>query len=389
MPRSASCESSNSRSRSSERGRAQPEKKGKKEKKDKKKKDRRTRGSGSPKSATDEETHGGSGAAGSTLGNVLALPTDNTVLTADFVNSMASSINDLTRTMKEVQIGMQSMQRASQEQRSQISVILSELQGMKVAIQTNNTRYETEMAALNDDIKAKIEKLQSTSARAATSTPSPSTAASSSSAASQAAPAASGGPLAPGARRPTRLWIKGFKEVLTSRFLVDFANAALARIPTDLRAGAKAGAPGFGAVVYIDFPANTVMKPIKDALIDLKLTHTDMEKTKHELRISFDQTLDARHKGRVLGELWKLVEPYLAALPAASRPTDYKLGNSSGKLFLVIGNRPVELFATSQDDQGNMTVTSNDANLAKYQVSDAMARAWSASAVRNAVRVRQ
>jgi hypothetical protein len=176
---------------------------------------------------------------------------------------------------------------------------------------------------------------------------------------------------------------------VTTKFLTDFVRRALDRISPDLRVGAKPGAPGFGAAVYVDYPANTYMQPIRNALVDLKLTHTDNEGASHDIRVSLDQSLEVRHKGRALGELWKLVEPHMAGLPPTVRPKDFKLGNSNGKLFLILDSRPLELFATSLDDQGNLSIVPNDKNLAKYQVKDALAQAWAAAASRSALRGRQ
>jgi hypothetical protein len=317
-------------------------------------------------------------------GTVALLPTDNTVLSLDFVNSLANSINDLTSAMKEVQVGMKAMQKDSQDQRSQIAVILGELQGMKATIAQNNAQHKDEMDKMNEDINTKIAQLRAAAPPIAVPVPGRA-----SSSAGLAAPAASSGPLAPGTRRPTRLWLKGFKEVLTSRFLVDFAIAAVARLAPDLRTGAKPGAPGFGAVCYIDYPANTHMKPIRDAMVDLQLTHSDMEGNSHKIRISLDQSLEVRHKGRTLGELWKLVEPHLTGLPAEVRPKEYKLGNSNGKLFLIIGSRPLELFATHLDEQGTLHTTPNDKNLATIQVKEELAQAWITAAARSALRIRQ
>jgi hypothetical protein len=186
--------------------------------------------------------------------------------------------------------------------------------------------------------------------------------------------------------RPTRLWLKGFKETLTTKFLIDFARRAIERLAPDLRVGAKPGAFGFGATVYVDYPANTYMLPIRTALTALQLTHTDSEGNTHVIRVSPDQPLDVRHKGRALGELWKLVEPHLSGLPAADCPKDFKLGNSNGKLFLVIDNRPLELFSTLLDDQGNLTIVHNAKNTKKYKINEELAQAWASTASRTALR---
>jgi hypothetical protein len=315
----------------------------------------------------------------------LALPDNNTTIDPALINSLCRAINTMTSSMSKVEKGLEQVQTELRQQKSQVAAVVSTVE--KIAANTNERimQFETDMKAANIDIDARIAKLV-----ASTSTPRPDSYASAaaSGAASSAGPAraaAMGGPPA-GGHRPTRLWIKGFKETLTTKFLNEYARKAVGRLPPDLRSGAKSGAPGFGTAVYIDYPLGTPMAPIKAALLDLALKHTDDAGEEHSLRITPDQPLAVRHKGRVLGELWKLVEPYLTGLPAASRPKDFKLGNSNGKLFLVLDHRPLELFATSFDDLGNMNVTPNLANLGKYQIDDTMAQSWAAAASRSAAR---
>jgi hypothetical protein len=137
------------------------------------------------------------------------------------------------------------------------------------------------------------------------------------------------------------------------------------------------------------FTSITRPAPVKQALADLQLKHINSDGNEREIRVATDQPLAVRHKGRALGELWKVVERHLAGLPPASRPTDFKLGNSNGKLFLVLNNRPIELFSTSLDDQGNVTLIPNGKNLAKYEINDALAQFWATSAARSALRTGQ
>jgi hypothetical protein len=316
----------------------------------------------------------------------VALRTDNAVLTVDFVNSLAGSITELTRSVKDIHLGMQAMQKKSKEQRGQISTILGEVHGLHTKIETSNMKYQSDMNSLNKEIEQKIAMLKAgpglpprpASFAAAAS----SGAASSGSSASAASP---GGPPS-GGHRPTRIWIKGSKETLTTKCLNDFARKAVDRLPSELRSGAKTGAPGFGPAVYIDYPISTKVAPIKEALVALSLTHTDENGGVHALRISSDLPLAVRHKGRVFGELWKLVEPHLSALPANVKPKDFKLGNSNGKLFVVLEHRPVELFATSLDDSGTLHLTPNLTNLTKFQIDEGLAQSWATSAARSAAR---
>jgi hypothetical protein len=331
--------------------------------------------------------------------DAIALPEDSSSISVDMFNSLCRSVNSINSTLQSMSQGMDGMRAQLRDQKEQVRAVVNQLSQLHIDTEKKHEHFTKDMSDLNDEINKKLADMNNkfTGAGPSVNSASPSwPAASSGSAAASGAssssaappPSRSGLPLA-GGRRPTRLWIKGFKETLTTKYLNEFARKALDRISPELRAGAQPGAPGFGAVVYIDFPTNTMMNPIKNALADLKLSHTDSAGDLHPLRISADQPLAVRHKGRALGELWKLVEPHLAGLPVADRPTDYKLGNSNGKLFLVINNRPAELFSTSLDDQGNLSITGNEKNLAKYKVNDEMAQSWAASAARSALRAGQ
>ena len=317
------------------------------------------------------------------------LATDNAVLTADFVNSLANSINGLTSSVRDISLGMKSLQKESREQKKTISDILGEVQGMQRSIAANNQKHQDDIESLNKEIEDKLAKIKASSGQPPR--PASFAAAASAGAASSAgpAPAASPGKPAPGGRRPTRLWIKGFRETLTTKYLNEYARSAIDRISPNLRAGARTGAPGFGTAVYIDYPADTLMIPIKAALIDLDLRHRDEAGEEHRLRVTTDQPLAIRHKGRVLGELWKQVEEHLSELPADTRPRNFKLGNSNGRLFLVLNHRPTELFATATDDLGNLSVVPNRDNLMKYKIDEALAQSWAASAARLAARAGQ
>jgi hypothetical protein len=236
--------------------------------------------------------------------------------------------------------------------------------------------FEADMAEMNKDINTKLAEM-------AKKFEAPPTYAAVASASSAAAPPTSSLPApAGGGARPTRIWIKGFKETLTSKYLVNYANTVLSKLPADLKDKAKAGAPGFGAVVYMDFPLGTDMGRVRRAIADMNLTHEDEQKNVHKLRAAPDVPLAIRHRGRLLGELWKLVEPHLLQ---HFKSKDFKLGNSNGKLFLIDGDRPTELFRTSMEGN-NLQVLPHEANLLKFSVQPAQAGAWIDSASRAAYR---
>jgi hypothetical protein len=118
----------------------------------------------------------------------------------------------------------------------------------------------------------------------------------------------------------------------------------------------------------------------------MNLKHKDSDGDEHDLRTAPDVPIAVRNKGRVLGELWKLVLPHIEALP--DKPTDFKLGCSNGKLFIIAGDRPQALFSAVTDDAG-LSLVPHDKNLAKYHISAALAAAWADSAAKAASRAGQ
>jgi hypothetical protein len=70
-----------------------------------------------------------------------------------------------------------------------------------------------------------------------------------------------------------------------------------------------------------------------------------------------------------------------------SCPQVFKLCNSNGKLFVTVGDRPLEAFVAVLDDTG-LHLTPNDKNLANYKVSAELAAFWAAVAAKAASRPR-
>jgi hypothetical protein len=365
-------------------------KKSKKDKKDKKlarekAKEEARKLLASPDTDSSEDPVTGGGAP-----SALAIPDNNTIVTADLINSLCRAVNSMTTTMTRVERGMDQMQAELRQQKTHIDAVVAQVEHIASSAETRMKHFEDEMKAKNDNIDARLAKL---AASTGSPRPTPWTGPASSSAAASAGPAGSGGraaapsgPAPVGGHRPTRIWIKGFNETLTTKFLNDYAKQAIARLPAELQTGASTGAPGFGSAVFVDYPLSTRVAPIRAALKDLHLTHVDENGTEHHLRIHPDIPLEVRHRGRVLGELWKLLEPHLRDLAPPLRPDVIKLGNSNGKLFLVLGNRPVELFATNVDEQGTLHVTPHAVNLKKYQIGESLSKTWISSACRSASR---
>jgi hypothetical protein len=376
MGRSASGSSSNSRSRSSERGRAKKDKRQKKDKKDRRDRRRRDR---APGEATTDSEDGQQRRSSSAL----ALPENVTTVDAELINSLCRSVNEMTTAVAKMSKGMDKVTEELRSQKAQVQTVVSQLQQLHLDTTKKMTKFEDDMTTMNTDIDAKLAEMGKLLAAPPTYASTVASASSSDAVATTLAakPPASQG----GAHRPTRIWLKGFRETLTTKFLNNYASTVITKLPAHLRTNARSGAPGFGAVAYIDFPSGTPMGQVKTAIHEMNLTHTDDLNETHKIRTAPDVPLAVRHRGRVLGELWKLVQPHL---DLQADCVGYKLGNSNGRLFIVLGDRPTELFSSSVDDSG-LHVTPHEKNLEKYKITADQAAAWITSASKSAFRAGQ
>jgi hypothetical protein len=204
--------------------------------------------------------------------------------------------------MSKVEKGLEQVQTELRQQKSHVEAVVHQVEKIAANTADRMQKFEDDMKAKSEDIDARLAKLAATTASLPTYAAAAAASVSPSSAA-LAAPTVQAGSTPPGvAHRPTRIWIKGFKETLTTKYLVNFGNDVSKKLPASLRADACAGAPGFGAVLHLTFPAGTNMADVKKAIGDLKLVHEDEAKQKHPLRTAPD-VLSDRHRGRVLGEL--------------------------------------------------------------------------------------
>jgi hypothetical protein len=286
--------------------------------------------------------------------------------------------------MKEVQLGMQAMQRESREQRGQIADIVTELQCMRTLVQENNRKYKSEMAALNSDINAKLASMKAP-ASAASSSASASSASAGPGALPTSATSTAAGPRP--SHRPTRLWFKGFGETLTTKALNQFTSDAVARLPNDLGKDAKSGAPGFGQVAFVDFPPSAPITTIKQHLNDFKLHHILENGDKKSIRIANDMPIPVRYSSKILGGLWQNVKDHLSKLADPSVPNPIQLSTSNGKLYLVRGTRPLLLFDTHPDNNGILQVNPKTENLALFAITGDIAEAWIKDSVKAAARL--
>jgi hypothetical protein len=284
---------------------------------------------------------------------------------------------------------MSEIRKEAREQRSQIKTVVEEMQRMSIDTAEQNRNFKKDMKDLNKDINDKLAMLKKrTDALPAAGAPSAATY--SAAAASDLPRPWSEGPLLAAPTRgpgehPYRLWLKGFRDTLTTKQLVHFATTqVLTKLPPTLQAGAVARAPGFGAAVYIDFAATTDMKDAKNQVNAMKLTYTNSENNTVDIRASGDISLKVRYKNKFVGEVWSRLRKHLEEQPNFG---PFQIAQSSGKMFVLKNEKPTEVFKVVYDEKGAMTLEPKTANLVTMGVDDQLAAKWISLAADAAARL--
>jgi hypothetical protein len=227
-----------------------------------------------------------------------------------------------------------------------------------------------------------------------------STSSSCSAAAAPAAPAAPGptikvntAPTPPSSKAAAgttqnRLWIKGFGTTQTTKTMASYAKLYLDRVPDLIRNKAVIRGVGFGVSTSIVFPTKD---DADEAHRFMQEHHEDFyNKDTAEtlpLRAVKDKPLFVRSRDRVLGGLWQKVNSHLLN---TKQFAEFKLGQSNGKLFLIVEEVPKELFRITTikvDSDARYEVSPNSSNLLKIGIQSTTASAWAEAAAEGAAAV--
>ena len=296
------------------------------------------------------------------------------------MQQILTSLNALTVNVQTLSDGMSHLRQDMDSQRGQLDRVLEHVNKLETKTAQDFESYKESAEQANEAINKKIADMeknlkhnQPTSARA-----------SGSAAAAGSGPASPAAAPRPADHKPLRLWLRGFGETLTTRFLVNFAKEAIAGMPPNMQESVRVGAPGFGAAVFLDCHDERVLHFTKDFLSGKSLKHRDSNGKEQAIRIGRDLSLPIRHRAKVLGELWTSVDQHMkTSLPG----DEYKLGTSNGQLFLIRGDRPTQLFRTAVNGKGCLETEINNQGMQKIGASDDIAKAWVAAAERAAARL--
>ena len=308
------------------------------------------------------------------------------------MDQILSSLNALTVNVQTLNDGMTHLRKDMDSQRSQVDRVLEHVHKLEAKTTKDFQDYKDSAEKANEAINKKIASMEQRLQGGR-----PSSAGASGSAAAAASPTpppTSTAPAArqPGDRVPGRVWIKGFREVLTTKQQVEFIKKeVLPKLPTDLREGARAGTPGFGSACYVDLSNDKSAGRARELLSDAALTWETFREGTVALRVSGDQAIAVRHRGLFLGELWGRTKEHLIINTAKLhlKPEEIKLGQSRGRLYFIWQGPPRELFATASPDSTGLECTANYPVLADLLVDQALADSWVSAARAAASRLRK
>jgi hypothetical protein len=138
---------------------------------------------------------------------------------------------------------------------------------------------------------------------------------------------------------------------------------------------------GLGRSFALKFPTAAAARDFREEIRDTLPSWCDPRtKEVHDLKIHSDQPLFVRLRDHLFAEIWKTALPKVQAKhgPAA------KLGQSRGKLWVIVDDYPLSLFGSrpDPDDPGRFLLDADYDNLNHYGVDQDEANAWMARALK-------
>jgi hypothetical protein len=175
------------------------------------------------------------------------------------------------------------------------------------------------------------------------------------------------------------VWVKGYPRDLTTKQLRAEASRILDLHDVDMDE-VDIIVRGFGRNFAIKFMSSDLARDFREEARDSNHAWTDpRDKDIHPLKFHSDKPLFVRLRDRIFAYLWNKVLPkVLAVHPHA------KLGQSRGKLWSIVDDCPLALFASRPDpeDPAKFILEADEKGCMDYHISKDEANTWMAQALR-------
>jgi uncharacterized coiled-coil protein SlyX len=175
------------------------------------------------------------------------------------------------------------------------------------------------------------------------------------------------------------IWIKGYPRDLTTKQLKAEANRILGLHDIDPEE-VEIIVKGFGRSFAVRFQSAEAARDFREEARDALPSWTDpRDKDVHQLKIHSDKPLFVRLRDRIFAELWKKVLPKVL-----DKDPSAKLGQSRGRLWVIVADCPFCLFASrpDPDDAHKFILDADLDNCKEYGISVDEATTWMELALR-------
>jgi hypothetical protein len=181
------------------------------------------------------------------------------------------------------------------------------------------------------------------------------------------------------ATKPDLVWVKGYTRDLTTKQLKAEASRLLALHDIE-EEDVEVIVRGFGRSFAIQFATQDLARDFREEARDAQHAWVDpRDKLSHPLRFHGDKPLFVRLRDRVFAHLWRKVLP-----KAHAKHPDAKLGQSRGKLWIIVNDCPYSVFSSrpEPDDASKFMLEADADTCQEYDISREEANTWMAQALR-------
>jgi hypothetical protein len=175
------------------------------------------------------------------------------------------------------------------------------------------------------------------------------------------------------------VWIKGYPRDLTTKQLKAEASRILGLHDID-DDDVDIIVRGFGRSFAIEFSSKDKARDFREEARDAKHTWVDpRDSSSHTLKVHADKPLFVRLRDRIFSHLWQKTLPKVIA-----KDPHAKLGQSRGKLWVLVQDCPYCIFSSRPDpeDETKVILEADADNCSTYGIASDEANVWMAQALR-------
>ena len=182
-----------------------------------------------------------------------------------------------------------------------------------------------------------------------------------------------------------KIWATGFtRKFLKATLEKHWEHILKKNDHAALQAG-KFFAYNFAKGYCIDFPTHDIALEAVELLRKLEPKFFDPRKNEERtIRFRFDRSIEERHQGRIMGEIWKKTQAHLEATNQLKEGIRFGTSGKPASFFVIVHDDPWELITLGRAMNNDATLSDasiDKDNCAKFNITVDQAEKWITDAI--------